>query len=1686
MGALPMVNRLEATQHFLYRKFIAEYDQMMLIQPLEDVYTMQMAEEKLAHVQQQSVVNPAIFQPLKVMEMANQYMFVYDDFQGQSLYQLLQSTLSLHQVLQISIKIATVLEGIHQRDHLYGFLNPKMIFVQPQTLEVKMLSPETMPDKISQLDKWSLVYLAPEQTGRIRQQTDERVDLYALGSMFYEMITDKRLFEADNEHDCLFDILTKNVDTTSIVNQTRMPILGAIVQKLLAKNVRERYQTASSLKHDLIRVFEAFAENDMDVQFKLAEMERQVDVKVDGKLYGREVETQLLERALQRACKGETQLFFLTGASGMGKSSLARSVITSTLHENGYFVEGKFDQLQKHYTFEPIIAPIRELLKQVYLAGDEAVARFKKDIGKVELVVMESLLQLIPEMAWFLASEDKIVSDREQSTMQVQTYIFTSIQKILSIFAHHKRPIVMFIDDLQWASDTSVELLKQFFVQYDNGYLLFIVAMRDDENGQRILHNWQRDVYDFQTVHLELLSMEDITEWVYAIIGACETAHDIAQQLTRMTQGNPYFTAEAFRMLLQTSTLYYDTDKACWQYRVDDLAMIAANHELSDFIAQRINLLSEESRHTLQVAACFGQQFDFQLLLKLLDLSYYELLGQLHELMERGFIMMKGAHQRTLPNEKQSFQFVHDGVQQTVYESLDADVRLAIHLQIGQLLQKEQMDAELLEELVRQLNCCKEHLSADEHEQLALWNAKLGMLAKTAGLVQNARYYFLESLALLPKDAWRYLRQDMLRIYMNLAECEWVLMNQEASRQYIYEALAHTETKLEKLRVYYLMTLLFEEQHSLEELMDIGFKAMDLGNMNIPRKVRKVDIAKEVIKVKWALRGKSDEALRNLPPIMREEIDVLMQVMISFSRLEVDQNLSAMLFLRLIRLQLKYGRSSHAPIVYINYALILISGFKDVESALRFGNLAMEMANESEDIYIKARVYFVYTIFLHHWQQDLRSGLDLMREGQRCTNELGMTYITTSHSCFVCHTRFIAGDTVEEVAQELMLQKQLYSKVSNPLADDFLGEMYYWMQALMTNVAKLDYALPITLKDFPLVMAMHYTIRLQMAYLFNDRQVILTILDVLKAQEKDIGTLPIAQHYYFFRALCHLDIIAETTLPRKHFMYYMKRIKESIYELKLASEKAPHQYEHLYILLLAENEKHNQLDEDAKLHYDRAIQLAKVHEFLYHEAIFYERAARFYYERKDKKKTQRYIAQSIKKLRQWGAPVIAEKLVSIYSHYIVRTPRMNMKKITFNTLDVLEATHSLANEMTIEDIYGHFLKLMMKQANATRVKFIKRRDQWWDVNASVQRKENLFYLNTHAHIATPSQMVLIHEAEHQEVLIKQEGKNGDLSIYSECSPKTILCMPIVYKGEIDAFVYLENDVIEHVFQLVDSDMLKFLALQLLIAVENAEVYAKLEERVDERTKQLAERNIELQNAMERLEMSEQERKQLFQSVSHELRSPITSSLGYIEAILDGIVTGEAAQQKYLLRSKERLLGLNRLIHDLFDFAKLEAGRLDFQYTQLSTAQLYNLFSERFEEEIQRANLTYESYGEVSADYFVIVDVQRIEQVVENLMMNAMKYTAEGYIHLRMYMADEKLWCEIADSGIGIPKKDIPFVFRSYFRASNNDHSDSHGMGLAICKKIIEQHDGELKVDSTEQVGTTFTFSLPLVQETYEL
>lgn len=227
-----------------------------------------------------------------------------------------------------------------------------------------------------------------------------------------------------------------------------------------------------------------------------------------------------------------------------------------------------------------------------------------------------------------------------------------------------------------------------------------------------------------------------------------------------------------------------------------------------------------------------------------------------------------------------------------------------------------------------------------------------------------------------------------------------------------------------------------------------------------------------------------------------------------------------------------------------------------------------------------------------------------------------------------------------------------------------------------------------------------------------------------------------------------------------------------------------------------------------------------------------------------------------------------------------------------------------------------------------------------------------------------------------------------------------------------------------------------------------------------------------------LEGVEQRRRELVSDLSHELRTPLTIVQGYLEGLSDGTVEPTPDIYQLLSRETERM---RRLVNDLQELSKMEAGYLPIDAQPMDLYPLLDSVVQRFSDQ-----LLVQDDLKILLDYapsvpWVRADAGRVEQIVVNLMSNALRYTPSGSITIRAWRQQERVWVAVADTGRGIASEDLPHVFERFWRAdrSRDRHSGGTGIGLAICQRLVELQGGTIQVQSQLGEGTTFQFSLPL-------
>lgn len=269
-----------------------------------------------------------------------------------------------------------------------------------------------------------------------------------------------------------------------------------------------------------------------------------------------------------------------------------------------------------------------------------------------------------------------------------------------------------------------------------------------------------------------------------------------------------------------------------------------------------------------------------------------------------------------------------------------------------------------------------------------------------------------------------------------------------------------------------------------------------------------------------------------------------------------------------------------------------------------------------------------------------------------------------------------------------------------------------------------------------------------------------------------------------------------------------------------------------------------------------------------------------------------------------------------------------------------------------------------------------------------------------------------------------------------------------------------------------------------------EVNISLEEKVRERTQALEEFNRHLSRANIELFRMEESRRHLLSNISHDLRTPMTSIQGYIEAFLDDVVVDPEEQRKYMQLIHTKTLGLNRLIHDLYQLSQLEARQITFTFEYIDVRELVADIAQKYETDIENAELQFQLHSLAPEENCMIyVDPGRLDQVFSNLIFNAIHFTPKGgritlsCVRNKNESMEEVIIIKVKDTGAGIEKEKLPYVFDRFYKVSGtrNTSAGGSGLGLAIAKEIVLSHAGQIWVESTPESGSTFCCSFKIVK-----
>ncbi|MCL1473877.1 trifunctional serine/threonine-protein kinase/ATP-binding protein/sensor histidine kinase [Argonema antarcticum] len=1250
----------------------------------------------------------------------NGLALILEDFDGESLKDLIVSQkIPLLSFLSIAIQLSSILSELHQNNIIHKDIKPHNILIDPKKWSVKIidfsistrLARETTTLGNPNLLEGTLAYMSPEQTGRMNRSIDYRTDLYSLGVTFYEILTDQLPFQSTDPMQLVHCHIAKKPITPHQLNPEIPEAISDIVMKLLAKTAEERYQSTLGLKADLETCLDRLLATGKIENFTPGHIDKSGQFLIPQKLYGREAEvTQLLE-AFERVTdnsqskipnpKSQIELILVSGYSGIGKTSVVNEVHKPIVGARGYFIAGKFDQFKRNIPYAALIQAFQELMRHLLTEKSAKLAIWKEKILDALGQNGQVIIDVIPEVEKIIGTQPDVP---QMGPSESQNRFNRVFQKFIQIFTKPEHPLVIFMDDLQWADSASLKLIQNIMTDSDLKYLLMIGAYRDNEVSPthptiQTIEKIQQAGTVVNNIVIHPLDLNHVSELIADTLGVSLTMPSpsssqalsrkngiftLAELLFNKTQGNPFFLTQLLQTLASEKLLTFDFNEGRWLWNIEQIQGCGIqDYNVVELVARNIKKLSDEAISILKLAACIGNQFNLDVLAIVNQKSLVDTANDLWEALQTGLILpLNNAYKIPLAvSDKQSvftgfeqlntdsqqptisYKFIHDRVQQAAYSLIPDDQKKATHLKIGQLLWQKTAKYALEEnifDIVNQLNIGVELVTQQpEKDELAKLNLTAGKKAKSATAIEAAVKYLNVALELLRESSWESDYEFTLNLYVETVEAEYLNTNYESGAALSEIVLHKAKTLLEKVPVYETKILFYISQNKLQEAIDTALQVLKMLGVTLSPKPSPLNIIAELIHTKLTLGRKRIEDLSYLPEMTDSDKLAAMRILktVAAPAFIANPAIGLLVILTMVRLSIKYGNSPIAAFAYVFYGMILCGAMGDIESGYKFGQLALNLLERFNANSLKAKVISMLNGYIIPWKNHARETIEPLPEAIQSGLETGDIEYAGYSATTYCLAVFWTGEHLEIVDRTY----GQYISLMQKLKQEFL--IFYkkiWRQAVLNlqglssdkclligesfNEAEMLPSL-IDAKNYTSLFAV-YLAKLMLFYLFKDYSQAVESGELAAKYVQSAGGMMLPAEYNFYYSLALLARYPHAS--KKEQRQALKQVGLHQKKMKKWAFHAPYNFEHKYLLVEAEKARVLGKDVKATDYYEKAIAKAKAQGYIQEEALANELAAEFNFCLGREKIAQTYLTEAYYGYIRWGAESKVKDLSARY------------------------------------------------------------------------------------------------------------------------------------------------------------------------------------------------------------------------------------------------------------------------------------------------------------------------------------------------------------------------------------------------------------------------------------------------------
>ena len=1424
-----------------------------------------------------------------IVQYRSGFAIIEEDYGACDLNQWLnEKSLAPTEFLTVAIQMAEGLVQMHSQGIIHKNIHPANVLIHPKTAQVKLtdfglstlIGVETLEACAPNLIEGTLFYVSPEQTGRMNRAVDYRTDLYSLGTCFYQMLIGSPPFVSDDPLEMVHCHIARLPVAPAARNANIPPSLSNLVMKLLEKKAEDRYQSANGVLQDLLALQTSLRAGELMPELALGRHDVSSKFQVAHHLYGRDQETRQLLDAFDRVTAGRSELLLVGGYSGIGKTALVNEVQKSLVRQRGYFIAGKHDQFQRDIPFSALIQAFGRLVSQLLTEREDQIQVWREALSAALGNNARVIIDVIPNVQWIMGSQPPVPA---LGATEAQNRFSQTFQQFIAVFARPEHPLVVFLDDLQWADAPSLALMTLLCTNRDSHNLLIIGAYRDNEVSAShpltlTLNHIRDEGAAVHTILLAPLSPDDLNQMT------ADTLHQppantrqLSQLLRQKTGGNPFFVTQFLKEIYAQGLFQLNLASGCWQWEMAQIDAARMTDNVVDLMAEKIARMSPLTQQALKIAACIGNRFELVLLAEIYDHSEIDTGSDLWEAIKEGLIL----------THHTEFRFLHDRVQQAAYALIAAGEIEPLHLKIGRQLRQRTRPPELDErifDMVGHLNAAMALITdPEERLQCSMLNLRAGCKAKASTAYESARHHFQVAVDLLGADCWAVHHDHSMAVIRERADVAYLSGRFAEAEADFDEAMCHAAGRHDQADIYLQKIIQYNQLGKYNDLVDVARTALSLFGVILPSQYDETglqaDFARQIAEYSRLLNQRPIADLAKLDDVTDPDQDSIIRLMaiLTDGTFIAIPGLFPHVVMEVVNRSMRYGHNAMSAIGFAWAAVLIVRQFGDYQDAYLLGVLAMRLIERYPNPRIRTQVTFLHAVCGLHWVKPLESQIEMYQQVYQYGIENG-NLVFAGYARTMIPKTTLAAVTVERALEECAISLEFYANSGSPflMSERFCQLFLLRLQGDGQNSTSLStdeidentwlalWQQPETLFGHGLAYFLNF--KLQLLYLFGQWR---EAWDFANAHADWMQYIPILYEttvFTFYRALAGASIYEQADVAEQEVI--ARTLDAAIADFTLWTTNCPDNYAWQEQLLRAEQAQISQRPKDALTGYGQAAALARQYHRSAGQALNQERAGRLQLHLGQRQRAKSELEEAVFHYYQWGAIGKAQALNQEFegllpSATLTRptgtlssyqgTISISTDRLDLNT--VLKASLALSGEILIDSLLQKLMTIFIENAGAEQgyllIPSMEDTEHWMIVaQASVLDQQARLERIPMETASTVCEAVVRYVIRTRQSLtlddaLQDDAFGNDPYVHRQ-RVRSVLCLPLLAQNQLKAVLYLENNKLTGAFLAGRVEILNMLAAQAAIAIENAQLYENLERQVAERTRELSEANRRLQ------------------------------------------------------------------------------------------------------------------------------------------------------------------------------------------------------------------------------------------------